>query len=132
MSYTFNIEKKLEISGFSMRNITDAEAIFVAAYEKLYANDSGASLSAMETTSIVPLKSIAADKEKLQEIFAFSVIFELFPHQMRLVVRKPNLSAGSRKTQKMYLIENDREMSLIDFDEIAERLSLSDLNKKQD
>jgi len=51
---------------------------------------------------------------------------------MRLVVRKPNLGAGSRKTQKMYLIENDREMSLIDFDEIAERLSLNDLNKKQD
>lgn len=132
MSYTFNIEKKLEISGFSMRNITDAEAIFVAAYEKLYANDSGASLSTMETTSFVPFKSIMADKEKLQEIFAFSVIFELFPHQMRLVVRKPNLSTGSRKKQKMYLIENDREMSLIDFDEIAERLSLSDLNKKQD
>jgi len=132
MSYTFNIEKKLEISGFSMRNITDAEAIFVAAYEKLYANDSGATLSAMEKNFIVPLKSVAADKEKLQEIFAFSVIFELFPHQMRLVVRKPNLGAGSRKTQKMYLIENDREMSLIDFDEIAERLSLNDLNKKQD
>ena len=132
MNYTFNIEKKLEISGFSMRNITDAEAIFVAAYEKLYANDSGVSLSAMETTSFVPLKSIVADKEKLQEIFAFSVIFELFPHQMRLVVRKLNLGAGSRKTQKMYLIENDREMSLIDFDEIAARLSLNDLNKKHD
>ncbi|MCX2482851.1 hypothetical protein [Pedobacter sp. MR2016-24] len=132
MNYTFNIEKELELSGFSMRNITDAEAIFVAAYEKLYANDSGVSLSAMEKTSFVPLKSVAADKETLQEIFAFSVIFELFPYQMRLVVRKPNLSTGGRKTKKMYLIENDREMSLIDFDEIAARLSLNDLNKKHD
>lgn len=128
MNNTLKIEETLEISGFSMRNISDSEAIFVAAYEKLYPRSSAGS-DESEKISMLAKDAIKNDKKTLQEISAFCVTFELFPRNLRLIVRKPDVRASSKDQQRIYLIENGREMIRIDQEEITEKLRADDLLK---